>query len=212
MKGFIYCISNDVNNKKYIGKTTLSIEARFKQHCCDAYKMTNERRPLYSAIRKYGEEHFYIELVEECELSLLEERECYWINKLETFLNGYNATLGGEGKLLYDYEKFIIDFNNGMLIKDIATKYKCDPHTVSKALRLMNIKGSQNHNLQTSTKVQQFTKDGILLNEFKSQREAARYLIQQGSQSSINTLTTNIGRVIKGVRKTCEGFIWKKKE
>ena len=63
--GYIYKISNTINDKVYIGKTAFSIEKRFKEHCQDAFKEHNEKRPLYSAMRKYGVEHFHIELIEE---------------------------------------------------------------------------------------------------------------------------------------------------
>ena len=39
---FIYKITNDINNKVYIGKTAFSIEKRFKEHCKDAFKSTLE--------------------------------------------------------------------------------------------------------------------------------------------------------------------------
>jgi len=35
---FIYKITNDINDKVYIGKTAFSIEKRFKEHCKDAFK------------------------------------------------------------------------------------------------------------------------------------------------------------------------------
>ena len=73
MTGKIYCISNDINNKCYIGKTTYPIiEQRFKEHCVDSRKPNKEKRPLYSAMNKYGIEHFSIKLLEECEISILE--------------------------------------------------------------------------------------------------------------------------------------------
>ena len=74
-------ISNDINSKVYVGKTTLSIEKRFKEHCLDSKRKSKDKRPLYSAMRKYGQEHFKIELIEECEAELSWEREQYWIQR-----------------------------------------------------------------------------------------------------------------------------------
>lgn len=39
---YIYQITNDINQKIYIGKTEFSIEKRFKEHCKDAFKDRNE--------------------------------------------------------------------------------------------------------------------------------------------------------------------------
>ena len=97
---YIYQIINDINNKIYVGKTEFSIEKRFKEHCQDAFKRINEKRPLYAAMRKYGIEHFHIELIEET--ANPEEREKFWIAKKDSFKNGYNATLGGDGKKWID--------------------------------------------------------------------------------------------------------------
>ncbi|MBQ2224674.1 MAG: hypothetical protein II422_01780, partial [Prevotella sp.] len=47
-------------------------------------------------------------LIEEIELSQLEERERYWIKEYNSYHNGYNATYGGDGKQLYDYD-FIVN-------------------------------------------------------------------------------------------------------
>ena len=52
-------------------------------------------------MRKYGVEHFHIELIEEADNP--EEREIYWIENKRSFKNGYNATMGGDGKQLYDH-------------------------------------------------------------------------------------------------------------
>lgn len=50
MKGLIYKIINDINNKIYVGKTTLSLEERYKIHLSDSKKENVINRPLYSAM------------------------------------------------------------------------------------------------------------------------------------------------------------------
>ena len=87
---FIYVITNDINGKQYVGKTNNSIAKRFKEHIKDGKRERYEKRPLYSAMNKYGIEHFHIEGLEECSAEESAEREKYWIAKLDTYgHNGY---------------------------------------------------------------------------------------------------------------------------
>ena len=58
---YIYKITNTINGKMYIGKTELTIEKRFQQHCKDSQRDKMSNRPLYKAMRKYGVEFFSIE-------------------------------------------------------------------------------------------------------------------------------------------------------
>lgn len=100
---YIYKIINDINNKIYIGKTNFSIEQRWKEHCKDRKRRNYEKRPLYSAMNKYGIEHFHIEMLEKCSIEQASEREIFWIEYYGSFKNGYNATVGGDGKAYLDY-------------------------------------------------------------------------------------------------------------
>jgi hypothetical protein len=92
---YIYCIENKLNGKKYVGKTDLSVEARLALHLREYKKHRVEQRPLYAAMRKYGPENFQVTTLEVVIDVNLDEREIYWIQKLDTYRNGYNATLGG---------------------------------------------------------------------------------------------------------------------
>lgn len=104
MKGEIYVIFNSVNNKPYIGITIQGYLKRFRKH-----KECSKRGvdyALYRAMRKYGEEKFWIDLIETIEessesklLDKLNEREKFWIKELDSKKNGYNMTSGGQGIL-----------------------------------------------------------------------------------------------------------------
>ena len=100
----IYKITNQINGHSYIGQTIFSLEKRFAEHQKDSLRTNLKNRPLYSAFRKYGIENFTIELIDTCEVSEVAEREQYWISFYDTYKNGYNATLGGEGKSFYDHD------------------------------------------------------------------------------------------------------------
>lgn len=90
----IYKITNNVNEKFYIGKTKRSnLSRRWKEHQWKALD-ENCRHPLYDGIRHHGLENFSIEVLEECQLAVLDIREKFWITKLRPV---YNLTFGGEG-------------------------------------------------------------------------------------------------------------------
>ena len=92
--GYIYKIINNINSKVYVGQTNGTLSRRWSLH-----KQMHKTHSfvLYRAMRKYGIEHFTMELIEECDDNLLDEREKYWINYYDSYNNGYNMTLGGTG-------------------------------------------------------------------------------------------------------------------
>ena len=98
----IYKITNLINNKVYIGKTTKTIEWRFKKHCYDAKKNPNTKNHFHRALLKYGPENFIIEQIDSADTKIaLNEKEQYWINYYRSIINGYNMTPGGDGGNTY---------------------------------------------------------------------------------------------------------------
>ena len=206
---FIYCITNKINGKRYVGKTTQSIEERFKEHCKDSQKERCEKRPLYDAMNKYGVENFIIECLEEIEdESTLSEREIYWINELGTYgKGGYNATKGGDGKVLYDYNEIIELYNLGYNGVKVAEKVGCNVDTVYNVLKAHNIsiRGG------TGKLIDQFDKAGNFIQTFYNSFDAADWLVDIGKSKSKHSASNHIIDCCNNKCKSCGGYIWKYK-
>jgi group I intron endonuclease len=96
----IYKITNKVNGKIYIGQTIRTLEQRKWQHL-DAAKH-GCRTHLYSAIRKYGEENFEFEVIDEASsIEELNELERYYIAKFDCIKSGYNMVDGGNNNVMF---------------------------------------------------------------------------------------------------------------
>lgn len=96
--GVIYKITNP-SDKVYVGKT-YDLRKRINCHKCSAKKGKNIH--LHNSIRKYGWDAHFLEIIEEVEDSMLDEREVFWIKELKSYYRdspmGMNMTLGGEGQ------------------------------------------------------------------------------------------------------------------
>lgn len=158
MKGIIYKITNKVNNKSYIGQTRQSIQFRWNQH-------TSKRDNTYfhNAIQKYGKDNFEIEILEECDVEVLNEREIFYIAKYDTFKNGYNLTIGGDGnkRLLLDnkYDEIKELYLSGFSSNKIATLYKVDKSTIVKILIGLGVKIRNNKLNINNQEFQELVKD-----------------------------------------------------
>lgn len=208
---YIYQIINDINNKIYIGKTEFSIDKRFKEHCSDAFKERNEKRPLYSAMRKYGIEHFHIELIEETDFP--EEREKYWIEQKQSFKKGYNATLGGDGKKYLDYDLIIASYKEIKSIKDTAISLGISSDSVSNVLRANNISiitSSEVIQKKYGKVVNMYDLQNTFLKTFPSVNAAAKYMVENNlTGCKMTTIKQHITEVCMGKRKTAAKFKWK---
>lgn len=211
MTGYIYKITNTINQKSYIGKTINSIAERWKEHKNDSKRSYCKDRPLYRAMNKYGIENFTIEQVEEVDIKDLSNREIYWIEHYHTFSNGYNATLGGDGKILYDYELIAELIKKGKTTKEIIQEIGCCQDVVRLVAKKYNLSiNGNNPFLESKKRVGQFDKNGNFLRAFDSYADAARWLVDNGYlKVNASGVRSHIGDVCKGKRKTAYQFIWK---
>jgi group I intron endonuclease len=137
------------SGKLYIGKTK-NFENRKKQY--QNLKLKNQRKLFYS-FQKYGYINHKFEMIEECKYDKLNNREKYWIKKLDSVNKGLNLTWGGDGGIqskeseelrrlnsilpLYQYDlegNFIKEFKEGAgeAIKEIG---KGNPNNINDCAR-----------------------------------------------------------------------------
>jgi group I intron endonuclease len=119
----IYVIRNTVDNKVYVGKS-ININKRFAKHQYSLLLNTQQNKHLQRAWNKYGEGNFKFEILELCSELQLNDREIYWISKLNSTDSkyGYNKKYGGEGgKLTPDA---LLRMTNSMIGKKHSEKSK----------------------------------------------------------------------------------------
>lgn len=142
-KGTIYIIKNKINKKVYIGQTTININERFKQHMKNS-TINSKKQKFYRAIKKYGRKNFYIEALEnDIDENKLNEKEIYYIDKYNSFFDGYNSTKGGKGRIINkksDYKKIIELYNKGYSTNEISNIFNVSGETILRVLKRLNIK------------------------------------------------------------------------
>jgi group I intron endonuclease len=97
-QGKVYGISNDVNDKLYIGITGQKLNERWYAHKSSKVKKASK---LYLAMQEIGIEHFKLFLIEDCpsqSMQELMEREKYYIQHYDCVANGYNTNVSARTK------------------------------------------------------------------------------------------------------------------
>ena len=123
----VYKITNIVNNKVYIG-SSCDINRRWKEHLFRLKNNKHHSIKLQNSVNKYGVDSFIFEVIEECNKSIIIDREQYWIDSLDSCNNGYNhktksgVTLGFLGKKHSEY--FKIKKSKEMLDNKFALGFK----------------------------------------------------------------------------------------
>lgn len=189
------------------------VQDRWEEHLREAKSERYVNRPLYKAIRKYSVGEFTVETLEEVDLENLSERETYWIDYFYTYSDGYNATTGGDGKVLYDYDVIIKLLKEGRRYQEVSDIVGCCYDTVRLVAKKHNINYIvEPPNSKQCIPVEQYDLEEGYIQSFNSCCEAARWLFENKyTRSTSNGVYTHITAVMKGKQKTAYGFIWKKK-
>lgn len=223
----IYKIENLINHNIYIGQS-INIKFRFYQHklySTDLIKYKRNALGIDYALNYYGINNFSFDVIEECNIENLNQREIYWIQYFDSYNNGYNNSQGGllrHYKKIDQYDKtgkFIQTFNSISEAADYASGtcnlinclkgrnpssggYQWRYHGEEPPGPLI-YKVVDAHNWSSAKKsIDQYTKDGQYITTFQSAHEAARSL--EGKKNS-----GHISECCAGKRKSAYGFIWK---
>lgn len=123
--GAIYCYTNLINNKKYIGQTINDENIRRSAHKSAAFNENNQEfnTPLHQAFRKYGYEKFKYEVLANYieDVDLLNELEIYYIKYFNSIIPyGYNIEAGGKNclKPMKEETKEKLRWQHGLLTEE----------------------------------------------------------------------------------------------
>lgn len=86
----VYAIVNTLNNKVYIGSTIHRFSLRFATHRHLLVRGKHHSIHLQRAWNKYGAENFSFRILETCDEDQCLIRELFYINKFDSYKNGYN--------------------------------------------------------------------------------------------------------------------------
>lgn len=203
----IYKISNKVNNKFYIGSSE-GIEKRWYQHKSYLKKNTHPNQKLQNSFNKHGEENFIFEVLEECEVERLIEREQYYIDILKPQFNIREIAVSNKG----------IKISNTSNMKKAA---KLRGERCSRKVLLYNLDGSFHKECKSIVEasfVCEFEMSATVSNALKSKSgKCGKYIVKKydldyplqisSYKREINFSETGKRNRINGIRKAHIGKI-----
>lgn len=208
---FIYKATSKTTNKVYIGLSTQTLQQRINQHNSHAYNQQSKYH-FHCAIRKYGPDDFEYVIIEDNidNIETLKERERYWIKYYDSYYNGYNSTLGGEGKIIRDDEEIKRLFEEGKTTKEIVEITGHNKNTIYKSYQssglteINNERKKLQNQLRCSRPVEQYDLEGNFIKEWSSATECGKVL---GNQSFISAICNQKENMLSAY-----GFLFKYKD
>lgn len=162
--GSIYIIKNKINDKVYIGQTTMLVKDRIVAHFKPSTSKLRGTYKIYNAINKYGKENFYYEILEEnIPEELLNQKEIDYIAKYDSYNNGYNSTPGGDGRIiskLEDEEELLRLAKEGLKAQELAEIFNVCKATIFRTLHKLDFYFHINQN-----EVKSLYEDGLQIKE-----------------------------------------------
>lgn len=94
---FVYLLRNTVTGKCYVGKTTRTVQFRWRQHKTEM-RIGRYSTPLYEAMREFGVDAFEVSVLGECDSQRrLAQMERAFIRRFNSVESGYNTAVASFG-------------------------------------------------------------------------------------------------------------------
>lgn len=205
----IYKITNP-KGKVYIGQS-VDIEKRWKMHKGLYGSKSNK---LKRSLIKYGISEHLFEVIEECSVEQIYEREIYWIEFYNSVEKGLNILEGGQGvkmtesikKKISEKKKNHICYHDSERGEKISQSLMGRKNTWGKGKEKIGKKQEKKFKERLvalkSKCILQFNKNGDFIKEWDSIKNASE---------STKIHRENIGCVLRGITKTAGGYKWKYK-
>ena len=223
----IYMVTNIVTNKVYIGFTSRNLSRRISQHKC---KVSKKRTKFYNSILKHGWENFTWDIIYQSldEHHTKHVMESYFIQEYDSYYNGYNSTLGGDGMDSLS----AIEISNRPDIKKVRAahmkeRWANDIEYRTKVSESMKIRGSSpEEKMRKSIQMRQInaTPERMIINKevnlgsnsynynytiyhFKHKDGREEWLTQNDMRKKHNLSQSNLTATIKGRQKSISGWV-----
>lgn len=146
------------SGKIYIG-SSINIERRLLNY---KYLQCQQQPKLFNSLKKHGPDNHLFEIIEECDVKKLINREKYWVENFNSIKNGLNLQIPGNNQV---HIKKTISFNKNWCSRISESKKGKSIPNVKKPIIQYDLKGN-------------------FINEYESAKEAQR-------QTGINNSAIN---------------------
>lgn len=192
----IYKITNKVNGKVYVGKSE-DISKVFED--CKDFKNNLNKLPIFNEIATYGVDKFEFNILEECSIDQLPEKETYYMNMYGLRDSGYLGKDAVDGSVSSGRRK---NPNVGLGLRRHIHKMRTD-----EAYRASMIEKYRN-NRPNAISIDMMDKTtGEVLMTFPKIMEGARWIRENTKYLKADYSTIN--KVCKGNGKSAYGYRWR---